>query len=141
MRLWLTPSSRFSVRTETPSNPWRANARSAASRISLLSMASSAGGRPGRRAASCAELMREGYRQRRHRKQKLGVRLYSTRRAMPEVAGPTLAVDLYSREAREDSSAIFAAIRAAGPATGLPPNRMWPIDRFDDVRAALRDDE
>src|SRR5438093_12594849 len=110
MRLWLTPSSRFSVRTETPSNPWRANARSAASRISLLSTASSAGGRPRRRAAPCAELMREGYRQRRHRKQKLVGRLYSTRRAMPDVAGPTLDVDLYSREALEDSTAIFATI-------------------------------
>ena len=60
---------------------------------------------------------------------------------MPDVAGPTLDVDLYSREALEDSTAIFATIRAAGPAVWLPRNRMWAIGRFDDVRAALRNDE
>ncbi len=41
----------------------------------------------------------------------------------------------------EDSAAAFAAIRDAGPVVWLPRHRMWALGRFDEVRAALRDDE
>jgi cytochrome P450 len=66
-------------------------------------------------------------------------RLVARRRR--ERAGPSLDLDLYSEEAVEDSTAAFARIRDAGPAVWLPRNRMWTMGRFDDVRAALRDDE
>src|ERR1700709_2528385 len=48
---------------------------------------------------------------------------------------------LYSPEVVEDSSAAFARIREAGPAVWLSRQRMWAMGRFDEVRAALRDDE
>jgi len=54
---------------------------------------------------------------------------------------PAVDVDLYGDEAIEDSAAAFARIRDAGPVVWLPRHRMWAIGRFDDVRAALRDDE
>jgi cytochrome P450 len=50
-------------------------------------------------------------------------------------------VDLYADSVVEDSAAIFAAIRDAGPVVRLPRNRLWAIGRFEHVRAALRDDE
>jgi cytochrome P450 len=53
---------------------------------------------------------------------------------------PTVDVDLYSDAAVEDSRAVFAQIRDAGPVVWLPRHRMWAIGRFDDVRAGLRDD-
>ncbi len=56
-------------------------------------------------------------------------------------AVPSVDVDLYGDEAVEDSSAAFARIRDAGPVVWLPRRRMWAIGRFEDVRAALRDDE
>jgi cytochrome P450 len=54
---------------------------------------------------------------------------------------PALDVDLYSAAVTEDSAATFARIREAGPVVWLPRHRMWAIGRFDEVRAALRDDE
>ncbi len=54
---------------------------------------------------------------------------------------PSLDLDLYSAEVIEDSAAAFAQIREAGPLVWLPRNRIWAMGRFDDVRAALRDDE
>jgi cytochrome P450 len=55
--------------------------------------------------------------------------------------GPVVDLDLYSDEVIEDSSAAFARIRDAGPVVWLPRQRMWAMGRFEDVRAALRDDE
>ena len=54
---------------------------------------------------------------------------------------PTIDVDLYADSVIEDSTAAFEAIRDAGPVVWLPRNRMWAVGRFEDVRAALRDDE
>src|SRR4051812_13195954 len=55
--------------------------------------------------------------------------------------GPAVDVDLYSPAVVEDSAATFARIREAGPVVWLPRQRMWAMGRFDEVRAALRDDE
>jgi cytochrome P450 len=54
---------------------------------------------------------------------------------------PTVDVDLYGDDVVEDSTTVFEAIRDAGPIVRLPRNRMWAMGRFEDVRAALRDDE
>jgi cytochrome P450 len=54
---------------------------------------------------------------------------------------PTVDVDLYADDVVEDSTAAFARIRDTGPVVRLPRNRMWAMGRFEDVRAALRDDE
>jgi cytochrome P450 len=54
---------------------------------------------------------------------------------------PAVDLDLYSDDVIEDSSAAFARIRDAGPVVWLPRQRMWAMGRFEDVRAALRDDE
>jgi len=54
---------------------------------------------------------------------------------------PVLPLDLYAPAVLRDSRAAFAAIREAGPVTYLPRHRMYAIGRFEDVRAALRDDE
>ena len=54
---------------------------------------------------------------------------------------PAVDVDLYADSVVEDSSAAFQAIRDAGPVVRLPRNRIWAMGRFEDVRAALRDDE
>jgi cytochrome P450 len=58
-----------------------------------------------------------------------------------DLAAATVDLDLYSDQVIEDSSAAFARIRDAGPVVWLPRQRMWAMGRFDDVRAALRDDE
>jgi cytochrome P450 len=58
-----------------------------------------------------------------------------------ESAGPAVDVDLYCEAVIENSAAAFARIRDAGPVVWLPRNRMWAMGRFDDVRAALRDDQ
>lgn len=63
----------------------------------------------------------------------------SGRRGAP--GAPVLAADLYADAVLEDSRALFAHIRAAGPVVWLPRHAMYAIGRFDDVRAALRDDE
>jgi cytochrome P450 len=58
------------------------------------------------------------------------------------VAGvPALDVDLYADTALRDSRQLFARIRDAGPVVWLPNHRMYAMARFDDVRAALRDDK
>ena len=54
---------------------------------------------------------------------------------------PSLDIDLYAADVLEDSRPVFAQIRAAGPVVWLPRHRMWAMGGFDDVRAALRDDE
>jgi cytochrome P450 len=56
-------------------------------------------------------------------------------------AGPALDLDLYAPAVAEDSAAVFAQIREAGPAVWLPRHRLWAIGRFEQVRDALRDDE
>jgi cytochrome P450 len=57
---------------------------------------------------------------------------------MPAAA---LDIDLYAKEAIEDSTRAFRQVRDAGQVVRLPRHRMWAMGRFDDVRAALRDDE
>jgi cytochrome P450 len=54
---------------------------------------------------------------------------------------PTVDVDLYADSVVEDSTVAFRRIRDAGPVVRLPRNRMWAMGRYEDVRAALRDDE
>jgi cytochrome P450 len=66
-------------------------------------------------------------------------RLFGRRRR--DRAAPEVDVDLYSPGAIADSSTAFAQIRDAGPVVWLSRQRMWALGRFDDVRAALRDDE
>lgn len=51
-----------------------------------------------------------------------------------------LDLDLYEDAMLRDSREVFARIRAAGPVVWLPRHGMYAIGRFDDVRAALRDD-
>lgn len=50
-------------------------------------------------------------------------------------------LDLYAPDVLRDSRSAFAAIREAGPVVFLPRHRMYAIGRFENVRAALRDDE
>jgi cytochrome P450 len=54
---------------------------------------------------------------------------------------PELDLDLYADDVLADSRDVFARIREAGPIVWLPRHRMYAMGRFDDVRAALRDDE
>jgi cytochrome P450 len=54
---------------------------------------------------------------------------------------PTVDVDLYADSVVEDSTAAFQSIRDAGPVVWLPRNRMWAVGRYEEVRAALRDEE
>jgi cytochrome P450 len=56
-------------------------------------------------------------------------------------AAPAVDIDLYAPGVTEDSAAAFAQVRDAGPVVWLPRHRMWAMGRFDDVRAALRDDQ
>src|SRR5271165_5206332 len=51
-----------------------------------------------------------------------------------------LDLDLYEDAVLRDSRDAFARIREAGPAVWLPRHRMYAIGRFEDVRAALRND-
>lgn len=53
---------------------------------------------------------------------------------------PVIDADLYGAETLADSRELFACIREAGPVVWLPRHRMYAMGRFDDVRAALRDD-
>lgn len=64
------------------------------------------------------------------------MRLYSSR---SRPGAPTVDIDLYAPPALEDSRALFARIRDAGPVVWLPRHRMYAMGRFEDVRAALRD--
>lgn len=54
---------------------------------------------------------------------------------------PALDLDLYAESALRDSREVFAQIREAGPVVWLPRHKMFAIGRFEDVRAALRDDK
>ncbi len=56
-------------------------------------------------------------------------------------SAPAVDVDLYADDVVADSTAAFQRIRDAGPVVRLPRNRVWAMGRFEDVRAALRDDE
>ena len=58
---------------------------------------------------------------------------------MPAV--PALDLDLYADPVLRDPREAFARIRDAGPVVRLPRHRMYAIGRFEDVRAALRNDE
>jgi cytochrome P450 len=62
-------------------------------------------------------------------------------RRRPPASVPAIDVDLYADDVVEDSTAAFQRIRDAGPVVRLPRNRLWAMGRFEDVRAALRDDE
>ena len=62
-------------------------------------------------------------------------------RGGPVASAPAVDVDLYADDVVEDSTAAFQRIRDAGPVVRLPRNRLWAMGRFEDVRAALRDDE
>jgi cytochrome P450 len=59
----------------------------------------------------------------------------------PAASAPVLDIDLYADDVLADSRDTFARIREAGPVVWLPQHRMFAIGRFDDVRAALRNDE
>ncbi|HYJ22671.1 MAG TPA: hypothetical protein VEW07_11695, partial [Solirubrobacterales bacterium] len=63
------------------------------------------------------------------------------KRPINRLSAPGVDVDLYAPAVVEDSAAAFARIREAGPVVWLPRNRMWALGRYDEVRAALRDDE
>jgi cytochrome P450 len=56
------------------------------------------------------------------------------------IAAPALDVNLYDSAVLRDSRELFARIRAAGPVVWLPRHRMYAIGRFEEVKAALRDD-
>jgi cytochrome P450 len=53
---------------------------------------------------------------------------------------PSLGLDLYRRADAHDREADYRAVRDAGPAVWLTKHRMWAMGRYDDVRAALKDD-
>lgn len=53
---------------------------------------------------------------------------------------PVVDVDLYGDAVLADSGALWAQIRDAGPVVWLPRHRMYATGRYDEVRAALRDD-
>jgi cytochrome P450 len=61
--------------------------------------------------------------------------------AASPAAAPALDIDLYADAVISDSREAFARIREAGPVVWLPRHRMYAMGRFDDVRAALRDDD
>jgi cytochrome P450 len=56
-------------------------------------------------------------------------------RARPD--GPSMTLDLHSREALLNPQATYRQIREAGAAVWLPKHRMWAIGRYRDVRDAL----
>ncbi len=70
-----------------------------------------------------------------------GVRLRPPGRRGHAEGIPLIDLDLYAEETLRDSREAFARIREAGPAVWLPRHRMYAIARFDDVKAALRNDE
>ncbi|GGF18807.1 cytochrome P450 [Williamsia phyllosphaerae] len=53
---------------------------------------------------------------------------------------PVVDVDLYGPSALIDPQPVYRRIRDAGPVVWLPEHKVWAMGRFDDVRAALRDD-
>ena len=54
---------------------------------------------------------------------------------------PSLDVDLCSVESLRRPDRTYQAIRNAGSVVWLPSHRVWAMGRFDDVRAALKDDK
>lgn len=56
-------------------------------------------------------------------------------------AAPPIDADLYADEVIVDSTELWARIRNAAPAVWLPRHRMYAMGRYDDVRAALRNDQ
>lgn len=60
--------------------------------------------------------------------------------ASSTIAAPALDLNLYADDVLRDSREAFAQIREAGPAVWLPRHKMFAIGRFEDVRAALRND-
>jgi cytochrome P450 len=54
---------------------------------------------------------------------------------------PALDVNLYGDEVLVDSTELWARLRDAGPVVWLPRHRMYAMARYDEVRAALRDDD
>ncbi|WP_299572282.1 cytochrome P450 [uncultured Williamsia sp.] len=53
---------------------------------------------------------------------------------------PVVDVDLYGDHAVDNSQEVYRLIRDSGPVVWLPRHRVFAMGRFDDVRAALRDD-
>ncbi len=53
---------------------------------------------------------------------------------------PTVDVDLYGPSALVNPQPVYRQIRDAGPVVWLPKHKVWAMGRFEDVRAALRDD-
>ena len=53
---------------------------------------------------------------------------------------PVVDLDLYGGNAIRGPQPTYRAIRDAGPLVWLPRQRLWAMGRYDDVRAALRDD-
>ena len=54
---------------------------------------------------------------------------------------PAIDADLYADDVIVDSTELWARIRNAAPVVWLPRHQMYAIGRYDDVRAALRNDE
>jgi cytochrome P450 len=54
---------------------------------------------------------------------------------------PAIDDDLYGSATLHDSRPLFTRIRDAGPVVWLPRHRMFAMGRFEDVKAALRDDD
>jgi len=54
---------------------------------------------------------------------------------------PVIDVDLYTDDVVVDSTELWARIRDAGPVVWLARHRMYAIARYDEVRAALRNDQ
>jgi cytochrome P450 len=53
---------------------------------------------------------------------------------------PVVDVDLYGDQAVDHPQEVYRLIRDAGPVVWLPRHQVFAMGRFDDVRAALRDD-
>ena len=61
-------------------------------------------------------------------------------RVVTRTSAPALDIDLYQDAVLRDSREAFARLREAGPVVWLPRHGMYAMGRFDDVRAALRND-
>jgi cytochrome P450 len=56
------------------------------------------------------------------------------------LSAPALDIDLYADDVLADSAALWKRVRDAGPVVWLPRHKMFAMGRYEDVRAALRDD-
>ena len=54
---------------------------------------------------------------------------------------PSLGIDLCSIRSLREPNETYRAIRDAGRVVWLPRHRVWAMGRFEDVRAALKDDD